>query len=138
MGLPRAAHHLASNLLDLRGEFPAVPDDWAYLDAAATSQKPRPVIEAIRRAYAEDYATVHRGVYARSARMTEAYEAARDRTARFLRVRPQEVIFTRGATEGINLVAQAWGRANIGEGDRILLSALEHHSNIGRPGGRAD
>lgn len=130
MGLPRAAHHLASNLLDLRGEFPAVPEDWAYLDAAATSQKPRPVIEAIHRAYAEDYATVHRGVYARSARMTEAYEAARERTARFLRVRPQEVVFVRGATEGINLVARAWGEANVGEGDRILLSALEHHSNI--------
>ncbi len=130
IGLPRAAHHLASGLLDLRGEFPAVPADWAYLDAAATAQKPRAVIEAIHRAYAEDYATVHRGVYARSARMTEAYEAARARTARFLRVKPQEILFVRGATEGINLVAQAWGPANVGPGDRILLSALEHHSNI--------
>jgi cysteine desulfurase/selenocysteine lyase len=130
MGLPLSAHHVGAGLLDLRGEFPAVPEDWAYLDAAATAQKPRAVIEAINDAYARDYATVHRGVYARSARMTEAYEAARARVARFLRVAADEVVFVRGATEGINLVAQAWGAANVGPGDRILLSALEHHSNI--------
>ncbi len=130
IGLPRAAHHLGSPLLDLRAEFPAVPPDWAYLDAAATAQKPRAVIEAVTRAYARDYATVHRGVYARSARMTEAFEAARARVARFLRVEPGEIVFVRGATEGINLVAQSWGLANIGPGDRILLSALEHHANI--------
>ena len=80
--LPLAAHHvLPPRLLDVRGEFPGVPADWAYLDAAATSQKPRAVIEAINRAYAQDYATVHRGVYARSAHMTEAYEAAREAAA---------------------------------------------------------
>jgi cysteine desulfurase/selenocysteine lyase len=129
--LPLAAHHLrAPRLLDLRGEFPGVPADWAYLDAAATSQKPRAVIEAITAAYAQDYATVHRGVYARSAKMTEAYEAARDAAARFIGGAPSETIFVRGATEAINLVAQSWGNANIRAGDRILLSTLEHHSNI--------
>ncbi|MCG2840739.1 cysteine desulfurase [Sandaracinobacter sp. RS1-74] len=128
---PLAAHHVRPpQLLDLRGEFPGVPADWAYLDAAATSQKPRAVIEAITRAYAQDYATVHRGVYARSAKMTEAYEAARERVARFIGGAPEECVFVRGATEAINLVAQSWGDANIGGGDRILLSTLEHHSNI--------
>lgn len=129
--LPLAAAHVeAPRLLDLRGEFPAVPADWAYLDAAATAQKPRAVIEAITRAYAQDYATVHRGVYARSARMTEAYEAARETVARFIGARADEIVFVRGATEAINLVAQSWGPANVGPGDRILLSLLEHHSNI--------
>ncbi|MFQ3595918.1 MAG: cysteine desulfurase [Sphingomonadaceae bacterium] len=128
--LPLAAHHVRPVLLDLRAEFPAVPEDWAYLDAAATAQKPRAVIEAITQAYARDYATVHRGVYARSARMTEAYEAAREAVARFIGADADEVVFVRGATEAINLVAQAWGRQNIGPGDRILLSVLEHHSNI--------
>lgn len=128
---PLAAHHLpAPALLDVRGEFPGVPADWAYLDAAATAQKPRAVVEAITRAYAEDYATVHRGVYNRSSRMTEAYEAAREAAARFINARAGEIIFVRGATEGINLVAQSWGASNIGPGDRILVSRLEHHSNI--------
>jgi cysteine desulfurase/selenocysteine lyase len=128
--LPLAAHHVGTPaLLDLRSEFPAVPADWAYLDAAATAQKPRAVIEAITRGYAQDYATVHRGVYARSARMTEAYEAAREAVARFIGAHASEVVFVRGATEGINLVAQAWGGGHVGPGDRILLSTLEHHSN---------
>ncbi|WP_199554446.1 cysteine desulfurase [Sandaracinobacteroides hominis] len=129
--LPLAAHHvLPPRLLDVRGEFPGVPADWAYLDAAATSQKPRAVIEAINRAYAQDYATVHRGVYARSAHMTEAYEAAREAAAGFIGGAADEAVFVRGATEGINLVADTWGEQTIGEGDRILLSQLEHHSNI--------
>ncbi len=128
---PLAAHFAtAPRLLDLRGEFPALPEGWAYLDAAATAQKPRPVIEAITNAYARDYATVHRGVYARSAHMTEAYEAAREAAARFLNGRVDETIFVRGATEAINLVANSWGDANIGAGDRILLTQLEHHANI--------
>lgn len=129
--LPLAAHHVQPpRLLDLRGEFPAVPDGWAYLDAAATAQKPRAVIEAITAAYGEDYATVHRGVYARSARMTDAFETARETVARFIGGRAEELVFVRGATEAINLAAQTWGAANIGAGDRILLSTLEHHSNI--------
>jgi len=88
------------------------------------------VIEAITRAYAETYATVHRGVYQRSADMTFAYEAARARTARFVGARPDEIVFVRGATEGINLVAQSWGPQNLAPGDGIMLSQLEHHSNI--------
>ncbi len=113
-----------------RSDFPAIPAGWAYLDSAATAQKPHAVIDAITRGYDRDYATVHRGVYARSADMTVAYEAARAAVARFIGGRGDEVVFTRGATEGINLVANAWGNANVRAGDRILLSQLEHHSNI--------
>ena len=116
--------------LDLVADFPAIPDGWAYLDTAATAQKPQVVIDAITRAYGETYATVHRGVYQRSADMTLAYEAARARIATFLNAgSPDEIVFVRGATEAINLVAQSWG-ASLKAGDRILLSALEHHSNI--------
>ena len=121
-------------LADLSADFPGmVTHDgkpWHYLDTAATAQKPRAVIDAMARALGEDYATVHRGVYSRSAEMTLAYEAARRRVARFLGGLEEEVVFTRGATEAINLVAQTWGRANLRPGDRILLSQLEHHSNI--------
>src|SRR5918997_3852854 len=117
--------------LDRVSDFPAIPAGWAYLDTAATAQKPLPVIEAITRGYSETYATVHRGVYARSAEMTLAFEAARRRTAEFIGAKvPEEVIFVRGATEGINLVAQSWGGTFLKPGDRIMLSVLEHHSNI--------
>lgn len=116
--------------LDLLADFPAIPAGWAYLDTAATSQKPQAVIDAITRGYAQDYATVHRGVYQRSADMTLAYEAARRRVASFIGGREDEVVFVRGATEGINLVAQSWAIPNLQPGDRILLSQLEHHSNI--------
>ncbi|OWV32597.1 cysteine desulfurase [Pacificimonas flava] len=116
---------------DHRADFPGLAGGWSYLDSAATAQKPAPVIDAIAKAYGEEYATVHRGVYARSATMTERYEAARARTARFMGAdSANEIVFVRGATEGINLVAASWGAANIGAGDRIVLSALEHHSNI--------
>lgn len=114
-----------------RADFPGIPDGWHYLDTAATAQKPQAVIDAIARAYGEDYATVHRGVYRRSADMTIAYEAARQRVARFLNARSSdEIVFVRGATEAINLVAQSWGVSALKAGDRILLSQLEHHSNI--------
>jgi len=117
--------------LDHLADFPAIPAGWAYLDTAATAQKPRPVIEAIAAAYGETYATVHRGVYARSADMTLAFEAARDRVAGFIGAgSAAEIVFVRGATEGINLVAQSWGDTHLKAGDRILLSTLEHHSNI--------
>ncbi|UZK64766.1 cysteine desulfurase [Sphingomonas sp. M1-B02] len=116
--------------LDLVADFPAIPVGWAYLDTAATAQKPRPVIDAITRGYAETYATVHRGVYQRSADMTLAYEAARRRVATFIGGTPEEVVFVRGATEGINLVVQCWAGTQLKAGDRILLSTLEHHSNI--------
>ena len=128
-GLMDAA--VSTRPLDWLADFPAIPDGWAYLDSAATAQKPRPVIEAITRAYAETYATVHRGVYQRSAEMTLAFEASRRRAAEFIgAASPEEVVFVRGATEGINLVAQSWGGANLQPGDRIMLSVLEHHSNI--------
>ena len=113
-----------------RADFPGIAD-WHYLDTAATAQKPAQAIEAIARAYGEDYATVHRGVYARSANMTLAYEAARRKVAGFINAYSDaEVVYTRGATEAINLVAHSWGGTNLKEGDRIMLSVLEHHSNI--------
>ena len=120
----------AARPLDVLGDFPAIPAGWAYLDTAATAQKPRPVIDAITRGYDTTYATVHRGVYQRSADMTLAYEAARRRVARFIGGAEEEVVFVRGATEAINLVAQCWAGTQLKAGDRILLSALEHHSNI--------
>ena len=122
---------LTTRPLDTLADFPAIPEGWSYLDTAATAQKPRSVIAAITRGYAEDYATVHRGVYKRSANMTVAFEAARERVAGFIRAASaNEIVFVRGATEAINLVAQSWGRAQLGPGDRIMLSMLEHHSNI--------
>jgi cysteine desulfurase/selenocysteine lyase len=122
---------LSTRPLDRLADFPAIPEGWAYLDSAATAQKPRVVIDAIARGYAETYATVHRGVYQRSSDMTVAFEVARRRIAGFLgAAAPEEIVFVRGATEGINLVAQSWGGANLRPGDRIMLSALEHHSNI--------
>jgi len=114
---------------DLRADFPGI-DGWHYLDTAATAQKPQAVIDATVRAMGEDYATVHRGVYARSADMTLAFEAARRRVAEFLGGEESEIVFTRGATEAINLVAHSWGGSQLKTGDRILLSTLEHHSNI--------
>ncbi len=123
-----------ARLLDRRADFPGLVTadgkPWHYLDTAATAQKPRAVIDAIARAYGPDYATVHRGVYARSADMTIAYENARSKAATFIGGREEETVFVRGATEGINLVAHSWGMANLKPGDRIMLSQLEHHSNI--------
>ena len=116
--------------LSLRHDFPGVRD-WHYLDSAATAQKPQAVIDAIARAYGPDYATVHRGVYERSANMTLAYEAARRKVASFIgAASDSEIVYVRGATEGINLVAQCWAGEQLKAGDRILLSTLEHHSNI--------
>ncbi|TXC71588.1 cysteine desulfurase [Sphingomonas ginsenosidivorax] len=121
----------ATRPLDRVADFPAIPDGWAYLDTAATAQKPQPVIDAITRAYDTTYATVHRGVYQRSADMTLAYEAARRTVARFIGAGSEnEIVFVRGATEAINLVAQCWAGTQLKAGDRILLSMLEHHSNI--------
>ncbi|MFS0773610.1 aminotransferase class V-fold PLP-dependent enzyme [Sphingomonas sp. 1P08PE] len=117
--------------LDALADFPAIPAGWAYLDTAATAQKPQVVVDAIARAYGETYATVHRGVYQRSADMTVAYEAARRRVAGFIGAgSADEIVFVRGATEGINLVAQCWAATTLKAGDRIMLSMLEHHSNI--------
>jgi len=127
--LPQAGGESAP--LDLVSDFPAIPSGWAYLDTAATAQKPKPVLDAIARAYGETYATVHRGVYQRSADMTLAYEAARRRVAKFIGAGSEnEIVFVRGATEAINLVASSWGGTVLKAGDRMLLSRLEHHSNI--------
>lgn len=120
----------------LREEFPILAQrigrhPLTYLDNAATTQKPRVVLEAIRHYYAADNANIHRGVHTLSQRATIAYENARERIARFLNAASsKEIIFTRGTTESINLVAQSWGRANLKAGDEILISHMEHHSNI--------
>ncbi len=120
----------AGALASHRADFPGLANGWAYLDSAATAQKPQVVIDAIAKGYGPDYATVHRGVYARSATMTERFEAARAMVATFINARDAaEIIFVRGATEAINLVAQSWG-SSLKPGDRVLISALEHHSNI--------
>lgn len=109
-----------------RGERPVV-----YLDSAATTQKPDLVLAALRRAYETDYGAVARGVYRWSAASTAAYEAARATVARFLGARSaEEVVFVRGTTEAINLVAASWGRTNLRAGDEILVTGLEHHSNL--------
>lgn len=121
---------MSTDTLVLKDQFPGLAGNWHYLDTGATAQKPQAVIDATVNALGRDYATVHRGVYARSADMTLAFEAARRRVAAFLGGAEDEIVFTRGATEAINLVAQTWGEANLKSGDRILLSVLEHHSNI--------
>jgi cysteine desulfurase/selenocysteine lyase len=112
--------------VNVRDQFPAIAG-WHYLDSAVSAQKPQAVIDAISRAYAQDYASVHRGVYTRSADMTLAYEAGRARAGNFIGGAASETIFTRGATEAINLVAQTLPKQGR---TRVLLSALEHHSNI--------
>ena len=102
-----------------------------YLDHAATSQKPQVVLDALKAYYFCDNANVHRGAHQLSARATEAFEAARSLTASYVGADgPQEIVFTRNATEGINLVARSWGDANLREGDEILLTLMEHHSNL--------
>jgi cysteine desulfurase/selenocysteine lyase len=112
--------------LDVRDQFPAIVG-WHYLDSAATAQKPQTVIDAITTAYSRDYATVHRGVYERSSSMTDAYEGSRAATSKLIGGQPNELVFTRGATEAINLVARTLPKDGR---DRVLLSQLEHHSNI--------
>ncbi len=108
-----------------KADFPGLAGGWHYLDSAATAQKPQVVIDAVSRALGTDYATVHRGVYARSAEMTLAFEAAREKVAALIGGQSAELVFTRGATEAINLVAYVYPAKG-----RVLLSGLEHHSNI--------
>ncbi|MFV0644554.1 MAG: aminotransferase class V-fold PLP-dependent enzyme, partial [Sphingomonadaceae bacterium] len=115
-------------------DFPGLltQDDapWHYLDTAATAQKPQIVIDACSRAMGQDYATVHRGVYARSADMTLAFEAARRRVAGFIGGKEEEIVFTRGASEAINQVAQSGGMNHLQAGHRILHATQELNSNI--------
>ncbi|MEO8378798.1 MAG: cysteine desulfurase [Acidobacteriota bacterium] len=134
---PSALHEVPSyDVSRVRNDFPILSRDvrghrLVYLDNAATTQKPRAVIDRLVRYYSEENSNVHRGVHYLSELATLEYENARGTVQRFINARDiKEVIFTRGTTESINLVAQAWGRANIGEGDEILITAIEHHSNI--------
>jgi cysteine desulfurase/selenocysteine lyase len=120
----------------LRADFPILDQKvhgkpLIYFDNAATSQKPRQVIDALRHYYERDNANVHRGIHELSNRATSAYEAARTRAANFINARSaDEIVFTRGTTEGINLVANSWGTKNLKSGDVILLTEMEHHSNL--------
>ena len=120
----------------IRAQFPILAQTvggkpLAYLDNAATTQKPRPVLDTLARYYAAGNANIHRGVYALSQEATAAYEGARGKVAAFLNAaEPAEIVFTRNATEGINLVAQTFGRSRIGAGDEVVVSGMEHHSNI--------
>ncbi len=120
----------------VRADFPILKQfvcgkPLAYLDNAATAQKPQVVIDTLKRYYACENANIHRGVHHLSQIATDAYEGARTRVRYFLNAaRNREIIFVRGTTEGINLVAQTWGRQQVGEGDEILISTMEHHSNI--------
>jgi cysteine desulfurase/selenocysteine lyase len=120
----------------LRPDFPILHQrihghPLIYLDNAATSQKPRAVLDALRNYYERDNANVHRGIHELSNRATAAYEAARARAGRFINARSgDEIVFTRGTTESINLVAHSWGSKNLKPGDRILLTEMEHHSNL--------
>ncbi len=119
----------------IRQDFPILHQEvhghpLIYFDNAATSQKPRHVIEALVGYYERDNANVHRGLHELSGRATDAYEESRRKVAQYLGAGEEEIIFTRGTTEGINLVAQSWGRANIKMGDVILVTEMEHHSNL--------
>jgi cysteine desulfurase/selenocysteine lyase len=121
----------------IRADFPILSETvrdgrpLVYLDNAATSQKPRQVIDAISRFYTSENANIHRGLHYLSERATTAYDAAREKVARFLGAgSPSEIVFTRGTTEAINLVAQSWGRSTLRPGDEVLVTGMEHHANL--------
>jgi cysteine desulfurase / selenocysteine lyase len=116
-----------------RSDFPLLiaNPELVYLDSAATAQKPRAVLDAMNDFYESDYANPHRGAYALSARATERYARAREAVARFFGVRDEAcLIFTRGTTDSLNAIASAWGRANVGRGDEVIVTAAEHHANF--------
>lgn len=119
----------------IRAQFPGLDDardgkPFAYLDSAATTQKPQCVIDAMARWLGPSYGTVHRGLYRRSVASTQAYEEARTTAARFLNAQAGEVVFTMGTTDAINLVAWSWGRSHLKPGDRVLVTGMEHHADI--------
>jgi cysteine desulfurase / selenocysteine lyase len=126
----------AYDVARVREDFPALAmqvygKPLVYLDNAASAQKPTAVLDRLMKAYTSEYANVHRGLHYLANAATEAYEGARAKVAQFVNAsRSEEIIFTRNATEAINLVASSWGEPNIGEGDEIVLSIMEHHSNI--------
>ena len=118
---------------EIRREFPIFANNpgLVFLDSGASAQKPATVIDGVADYYRTDYANVHRGVYRLSARSTELFEEAREKARRFLNAADaREIVFVRGATEAINLVAQSWGATFLEAGDEVLISELEHHSNI--------
>jgi cysteine desulfurase / selenocysteine lyase len=124
-----------AGLRQLAGEFPVLArridgQPLTYLDSAATSQTPQPVIDAMNRYYTESRASIHRGVYPLAVEATDLYEGARRRIAQWLGSTPEETIFTANATMAINMVAYTWGRQNVGRGDLVVLTEMEHHSNI--------
>jgi len=132
-------HQIATSSVDwnaLREDFPILREQahghpLIYFDSAATSQKPRPVIDALRHYYEHENANVHRGLHELSSRATEAYEGSRQRVASYLNAASaDEIVFTRGTTESINLVAHAWGGKFLRAGDVVLLTEMEHHSNL--------
>lgn len=127
--MPFSVETLRENFPILKRKIKGNP--LIYLDNAASSQKPKQVLEAMQKFYEASYANIHRGVYTIAEEATEQYEQAREAVAQFIHARAmQEIIFTRGTTEGINLVAHSWGRKNINAGDEILLTEMEHHSNL--------
>jgi cysteine desulfurase/selenocysteine lyase len=136
MRLSHARTRARVELANARADFPILGvrvygQPLVYLDNAATTQKPRAVLDAMERFHRTEYANVHRGPHFLSERATERFEQVRRKVQRFIgAARPEEVVFVRGATEAINLVAQAWGRKNVGRGDEIIVSELEHHSNL--------
>jgi cysteine desulfurase/selenocysteine lyase len=131
-----SAHREALDVRAIRPDFPILRQrihgkPLVYLDNAATTQKPQAVLDALMRYYVEENSNVHRGVHSLSGRATDSYEAARETARRFLNAAdPNEIVFVRGTTEGINLVAQSFGRTHVGAGDEIVISEMEHHSNI--------
>ncbi|MCB0307770.1 MAG: cysteine desulfurase [Bdellovibrionales bacterium] len=127
---------MSKNLQNVKCDFPILQKTFhgkrlTYLDSAASTQKPNAVIDCISNFLKNDYANIHRGVYALSQRSTERYEKARRDVAQFIHAKtPKEIVFLRGTTEGINLIANTFGRARVGQGDEVLISSMEHHSNI--------
>lgn len=121
--------------MNIRNDFPLLKkkingNELIYFDNAATSQKPQAVIDALTSFYTEHNNNIHRGIYQTAEETTQLYESARKTVAHFINAHPQEIVFTKGTTEGINFVAQAWGTHQLNPGDEIVLSELEHHSNI--------
>src|SRR5438067_12465505 len=136
MGTVAVTHMAKLDARKVRADFPIFEQlihgkPLAYLDSAVTAQKPRQVLDALRTFYETSYANVHRGVYTLSERSTAEYEGAREKVAAFVNApKASEVVFVRGATEGLNLVAYAWALDNLGPGDVVLVTELEHHSNF--------
>lgn len=124
------------DIKEIRKQFPILSQkvngrDLVYLDNAATSQKPNVVIDAITKYYREYNSNVHRGVHTLGTKATDAYEGSRERVRQFINAKSvQEIIFTRGTTTGLNMVAQSYGRANLNEGDEIVITYMEHHANL--------